>query len=109
MFNLILPVMSDYGAAFTAALSIMDNFLAPATCQEDTITAVEKEQDRSKALADFAAPIEVFLQCVVEAGGMSWQRLARDLYLERYGNQSPHDHKGQMSLLYGFEPIYLGC
>lgn len=58
--------------------------MALATCQNKRITDLEKEQARLKALAVFRDIIEVFRDTVAEkTGRASWQRLARDLYLER--------------------------
>ena len=47
-------------AAFTAALSVLDETLALATGQDLKITDLEKEQARLQALAIFRDPIEVF-------------------------------------------------
>ena len=90
VFQQILFVMSDVEAAFTAALSVSNESLALATFQNKRIMDLEKEQARLQALAVFRDPIEVFRDIVAEkTGRASWQRLARDLYLERYKKSKP--------------------
>lgn len=94
IFQQILSVTSDVVAAFTAALSVLNESLALATCQDKRITDLEKEQARLQALAVFRDPIEVFRDIVAEkTGRASWQRLARDLYLERYEESNLHEQK----------------
>jgi len=85
MFNQILSVTSDFEAAFTAALSVLDESLALAISMDGRIDDLEKEQARLKALAVFRDPIETFRESVAEeAGRASWQKLAKELYLERF-------------------------
>lgn len=90
LLHQMLSVRSDAKAAFTAALSVLDESLALATSQHKRVTDLEKEQARLQALAIFTEPIEVFRDFVAEkTGHASWQRLARDLYLERYKDSKP--------------------
>ena len=90
VFQPILSITTDVEAAFTAALSVLDESLVLATCQDKRITDLEKEQAKLQALAIFRGPIEVFRDFVAEkTGRASWQRLARDLYLERYRESKP--------------------
>ena len=90
VFQQILSVTSDVEAAFTAALSVSNESLALVTCQNKRITDLEKEQARLQALAVFRDIIEVFRDTVAEkTGRASWQRLARDLYLERCRESKP--------------------
>ena len=76
VFQQILSVTSDVEAAFTAALSVLNESLALATCQNGRITDLEKEQARLQALAVFRDPIEVFRDVGAEkTGRASWQGL----------------------------------
>ena len=54
------------------------------------ITELEKGQAALQASAIFRDPIEAFQDFAAEkTGRASWQRLARDLYPERYGESKP--------------------
>ena len=72
-------------AAFSAAVSVLDDHLALATSVDDRIATLEKEQARLKALAVFKEPIDIFRDFVAEEMGRpSWTRLSSELYLDSF-------------------------
>lgn len=86
----VSPVLSNVEAAFTAALSVLDECLAVAACQDQRIRDLEKEEARLKTLGIFREPIDAFRVCVAErTGRATWQALARDLYVEQYKQSKP--------------------
>lgn len=90
VFEQMLSVTSDVEASFISALSILNESLTLATCQNNRITDLKKEQPRLQALAVFRDPIEVFRDLIAgKTGRACWQRLARDLYQEHYNESNP--------------------
>ncbi len=85
VFQRVISATSDAEAAFSAALSVLDDHLALATSMNDRIGTLEKEQARLKALAVFREPVEVFQECVAEGvGRASWTKLSSELYIESF-------------------------
>ncbi|DBA74482.1 TPA: hypothetical protein ACH3X2_000947 [Trebouxia sp. C0005] len=71
--------------AFSAALSVLDDYLALATSMDDRIGILEREQARLKALAVFRESIEVFQEFVAEGVGRAcWTKLSSELYIESF-------------------------
>ena len=111
MFHQILSVTSDVEAAFTAALSVLDESLTLATCQDKRITVLEKEQARLQPLAIFTDRIEVFRDFV--AGLEDWACILAEtgqglICRALYGIKACTSRSGQCPYLYGSGPICLG-
>ncbi|KAL3163401.1 hypothetical protein ABBQ32_009783 [Trebouxia sp. C0010 RCD-2024] len=88
--NQILLESSNLEAAFTDAVSLLDDSLALAISMDSRIDSLEKECARMKALAVFRDPIGVFRESVAEeTPWLTWQKLAKALYLESHKDTQP--------------------